>query len=399
MSLVVGGWVGCSSSDKQGVGSQTCHGSAGEEFCSCNSSGNCDAGLTCATDLQQCVHLAGTPATGGNTGTTGTTGGSTGAGNAVGTGGSNTSGSAGSRSTGTGGVLSTGGTGAVAGSRGTGGSATGGTTGGGGRTGSSGGATGAGNSSGTAGMNGGGSTGSGGSPTATSCGTLKPSASGNGEFTHYNFGQGTAKGELGMYQTACGYLGSESGQTDTVMNIANGGMAKNTYFAAIPGNSSSDFNTRNYCGTCVQITNGGKTIIATIIDECPEDSNPVCKQNASGELDLSVDAFNALGFANGNPSGTSWKAVPCPITTNVVVRIKQSNEAYIEGSILAITGVSGPGGNASKTSYGSWHFNSNIGSGSQLTLTDAAGRTLQVTLSSGATDQNQDTGKQFPACQ
>jgi hypothetical protein len=248
-------------------------------------------------------------------------------------------------------------------------------------------------------MNGGGSTGTGGSPTATSCGTLKPSASGNGEFTHYNFGQGTAKGELGMYQTACGYLGSESGQTDTVMNIANGGMAKNTYFAAIPGNSSSDFNTRNYCGACVQITNGGKTIIATIIDECPEDSNPVCKQNASGELDLSVDAFNALGFANGNPSGTSWKAVPCPITTNVVVRIKQSNEAYIEGSILAITGVSGPGGNASKTSYGSWHFNSNIGSGSQLTLTDAAGRTLQVTLSSGATDQNQDTGKQFPACQ
>ena len=296
----------------------------------------------------------------------------------------------------TGGVLSTGGTGAVAGSRGNGGSASGGTTGGGGRVGSTGGGSGSGNSSGMAGA--GASTGTGGAM-STSCGTLKPSASGNGEFTHYNFGQGTAKGELGMYQTACGYLGSESGQTDTVMNIANSGMAKNTYFAAIPGNSSSDFNTKNNCGTCVQISNSGRTIIATIIDECPEDSNPVCKQNATGELDLSVDAFNALGFGNGNPSGTSWKAVPCPITGNVVVRIKQANEAYIENSILAITGVSGPGGNASKTSYGSWHFNSNIGSGSQLTLTDSAGRMLQVSLTGGGTDQNQDTGKQFPTCE
>ena len=393
MSVVAGAWLGCSSSGDQGGSPQTCKGSPGTEFCGCNASGSCNAGLTCATDLQQCVHLAGATGSGGSTGT----GGSTGGGNATGTGGTGTGGdgsggTAGSHSTGTGGVLSTGGTGAVAGSRGNGGSASGGTTGGGGHTGGSSGST------GTAGMNGAGGSATGGA-TATSCGTLKPSASGNGEFTHYNFGQGTAKGELGMYQTACGYLGSESGQTDTVMNIANGGMAKNTYFAAIPGNSSSDFNTKNSCGTCVQISNNGKTIIATIIDECPEDSNPVCKQNANGELDLSVDAFNALGFGNGNPSGTSWKAVPCPITGNVVVRIKQANEAYIENSILAITGVSGPGGNASKTSYGSWHFNSNIGSGSQLTLTDTAGRMLQVTLPSGGTDQNQDTGKQFPACE
>jgi hypothetical protein len=60
--------------------------------------------------------------------------------------------------------------------------------------------------------------------------------------------------------------------------------------------------------------------------------------------------------------------------------------------------VSGPGGSASRTSYGSWHFNSNISSGAQLTLTDAANRTLTVTVSSTTVDQNQDTGKQFPTC-
>ena len=183
------------------------------------------------------------------------------------------------------------------------------------------------------------------------------------------------------------------------MNIANTSPAKNTYFAAIPGNSSSDFNTSGNCGACVQISNSGKTIIATIIDECPESSNTICKQNPNGELDLSVDAFNQLGFPNGNPSGTSWKVVPCPVTGNVVVRIKQANEVYIENVILALKTVSGPGGGASHTSYGSWHFNSNVGSGSQLTLTDVANRTIMVTLGSGATDQNQDTGKQFPTCQ
>jgi hypothetical protein len=203
-----------------------------------------------------------------------------------------------------------------------------------------------------------------------------------------------------MYQTACGYLGSESGSTDTVTNIANMSPATNTYFAAIPGNSSSDFNTSGSCGACVQISNAGHTIIATIIDECPENSNPVCKNNANGELDLSVDAFNQLGFGNGNPSGTSWKVVPCPVTGNVVVRVKQPNELYIENVILALKSVSGPGGDASRTSYGSWHFNANVNNpGTQLTLTDAASRTIQVTLTSGATDQNQDTGVQFPKCQ
>lgn len=391
MSLVAGAWVGCSSSSPGDPSGQACVGQPGDEFCSCKA-GSCNSGFTCAVDLQVCVHIAGTPQS--------STGGSSGAGNTpvtgTGTGGvTNTGGSAGARVTGSGGVTNSGGS---AGSRITG---SGGVT----NTGGSAGA----RMTGTGGMpNGGGGgtssgTGSGGTtPTATACTGLMPSANGNGEFTHYYFGQGTGKDSQGRYQTACGYIGTESGQTDTVTNIANMSPAKNTYFAAIPGNSSSDFNTRGSCGACVQISNSGHTIIATIIDECPGDSNPICKQNASGELDLSVDAFNALGFnGTGNPSGTSWKVVPCPVMGNVVVRIKpgNQNEAYIENTILALKSVSGPGGNASRQSYGAWHFNGNLGSGSQLTLTDAADRMIQVTLNSGSMDQNQDTGKQFPACQ
>jgi expansin len=381
---VAAGWVGCSSSLGPTAQTQPCTGVAGDEYCPCMSSGGCKDNLVCATDLHTCVHLAGTPlpSTGGSPGS---------GGSAPGTGGQIVSGTGGA----TGGSTATGGGsgGSVSATGGAGGHASGGSGGSAGaRGGSSGGGGAVGGMSGSPGMTG--------VAGATQCGTLKPSASGNGEFTHYNFGQGTAKGELGMYQTACGYLGSESGQTDTVQNIANMSPAKNTYFAAIPGNSSSDFNTKNNCGACVQISNNGKTIIATIIDECPEDSNPVCKQNASGELDLSVDAFNQLGFGNGNPSGTSWKVVPCPVTGNVTVRVKQPNELYIENTILAIQSVSGPGGAASRTSYGSWHFNANVNmAGAQLMLTDAANRTIQVSLTSGATDQNQDTGVQFPKCE
>ena len=364
---------------------------AGAELCPCLSNGGCDDGLICATNLNRCVRLAGS--TGGTTGDrrhrTAEPAAAHPEPGAAGTGGAGGKGDRrhgdrwhhdrnrrhGDRRRGRQRHRRRGDRRTPRGKSGTGGNGTGG--------------------SGTGG-NGTGGSGTGGNA-STSCGTLSPSANGNGEFTHYNFGQGTAKGELGDYQTACGYLGTESNQTDTVMNIANSSPAKNTYFAAIPGDGS--FNTSGNCGACVQISNNGKTIIATIIDECPESSNPICQQNASGELDLSVDAFNQLGFANGNPSGTSWKVVPCPVTGNVVVRVKQANELYIENVILAVKSVSGPGGNASRTSYGSWHFNSNISGGAQLTLTDAASRTLTVTVSSTSVDQNQDTGKQFPNLQ
>ncbi len=345
----------------------------------------------------------GTTATGGRVGTGGSvstggataTGGTTATGGHVGTGGATATGG----HVGTGGATSTGGTTATGGHVGTGGvvgtgGATGGHVGTGGVVGT-GGATGG--HVGTGGSTGG-SPGTGGA-TSTTCSGVTLAANGSGEFTYYWFGQGTAKGELGDYQTACGYMGTESGMTDTVTNISNTSPAKNSYFVAIPGDSG--FSTSKYCGACVQLTNGGTSVIATVIDECPESSNPICQKDPSGELDVSYSAFVALGYntsTDGNPQHTTWKMVPCPITGNVIVRVKQVNELYIENVILPIASVSGPGGNASRTSYGTWHFNSNITAGAQLTLTDFSGRTLTVTVSSTSADQNQDTGKQFPKC-
>ena len=80
--------------------------------------------------------------------------------------------------------------------------------------------------------------------------------SGSGSFTHYYFGQGTGRDGSG-YRTACGYYGTEggnspSGPVDTVTNVASMSPASATYFAAIPGNNG--FDSKGQCGACVQIT-------------------------------------------------------------------------------------------------------------------------------------------------
>jgi hypothetical protein len=240
--------------------------------------------------------------------------------------------------------------------------------------GGSGGRTGSGGTTGT-----GGATGTGGSTAPTACSFPSGWNPGSATYTTYT---------LPNPQTACGYEGSNN----TIKNIANGGN-----FAAIPGNTSSDFNTKDRCGACVQI---GSAII-TIVDECPNDSNAPCKANPSGHLDLSNAAASA-GGVKGDPNvhgQAQWKFVPCPVTGNVVVRLKNgnNNEMYIENEILPIASVTCGGQTGSRQSYGAWHFNSNI-PGASCDLTDLANR--KITVTAGSTQgQNVDTGKQFPKCQ
>jgi expansin (peptidoglycan-binding protein) len=191
----------------------------------------------------------------------------------------------------------------------------------------------------------------------------------------------------GKYKTACGYSGTESGSgqsaSDTVSNIANSSPAKNTYFAAIPGTSSGNFNTVTSCGACIEITGqNGTKIVATIIDECPIDTNPAC---TSGHLDLSTQAFNQLGYSVGNPSGTTWKFVACPVTGNIQAVENANGQYYLQNSVYPITSVNGQG----PTNYG--YFNVNAGS---VTVTSSAiNQSITINIPSGGGD----TGANFTA--
>jgi hypothetical protein len=307
----------------------------------------------------------------------GSGGGTTSTGGSVGRGGT----------TGTGGATASGGFAGTAPKLGAGGSA--------GKLGGTGGVVGTGGASATGGTTGGATGGTTGG--ATQCTPPWAANNGSGSFTWYYFGQGTFRDNLG-YRTACGYIGQEpSGQdSDTVLNIATPG-----YFAAIPGATSSNFNTVNRCGACAQVTNGSKSVVVTIIDECPEDSNPACAANPNGHLDLSRPAFNALGFSVGNPSGTTWKYVACPVSGGIVVRVKSgnANQVYIENVVLPIQTVTVNGGAATHLSYGAWQLPVNASVGLPLTLTDSSGRVTTVKITDTNPSDNTSTGSQEPLCQ
>jgi expansin (peptidoglycan-binding protein) len=258
-----------------------------------------------------------------------------------------------------------------------------------------------GSGSGTASTGGGGtvtSSGDGGSAACSWSGGL--SYNGNASFTCYYFGQGQ-KGPNG-YQSACGYAvtetvggnGGNCGQaaTDTVQNIANSGLAKDSYFAAIPGDANGGFSNVVHCGECAEITNpsNGKSVVATIIDECPTggDQNAPCA--SAGHLDLSMQAFNALDFGSGDPSGASWKSVPCPVTGNIqaVLNAGVSSQIYFQNTVLPVKSVSG----AQLSQWAYWDFGGG-GTGHQATLTDVEGHTVTATIPSGGGDMK----VQFPS--
>jgi hypothetical protein len=237
---------------------------------------------------------------------------------------------------------------------------------------------------------------SGSSSSGGSCTLSGSPSAGSGSLTWYYFGQGTAKDPTtGMYETACGYLGTESNgaDSDSVLNIPNPG-----YFAAIPGATSQNFTTVGECGACVKISNGATSLVATIIDECPIDSNPACA--SAGHLDLSKAAFDQLGFPTGDPSGVTWSFVPCPISGDVTIRIKSGNpnQIYVENEILPIQRITMNGSSATQLSYGAWQLPGNA-AGATLTLTDADGRSITVTVPSGASgSEGASSGEQFPTC-
>ncbi len=331
----------------------------------------------------------GTKATGGIVSTGGTqgaggaaTGGTKATGGIVSTGGTKTSGgTGGSLPSGgtatTGGTKATGGTVATGGTKATGGAPTGGmpATGG---TKATGGAP-------TGGMPAtGGSKATGGSSSTNTCKVSSALTSSSGELTCYYFGQGTAQADStctgSQYKTACGYCGKETvsgtaqacstSVTDTVQNITTGAN-----FAAI---AQPYWNAGQYCGMCVNISYGGKSVVVTIVDECAS-----CPTD--GHLDLSPAAASALGITNqiGDvTSGVTWQEVACPSPGNIVALCNGScgQQFYFQGDTYPIVSATA-GGHTAHLSTAFWDFGANV-VGQTVTLTDAAGNVITGTIPS-----------------
>ncbi|HXX68201.1 MAG TPA: expansin-like protein [Polyangiaceae bacterium] len=226
------------------------------------------------------------------------------------------------------------------------------------------------------------------------------SGSTSGSATEYYFGQCSGCFVGSTYKTACGYAGTEPTATgnfssvDDVPNAASMSPASITYFAAIPGAASpgSDatdyagtFNTVGACGACIELQANGKTIVATIIDECPIASNGPCA--AAGHLDLSTSAFGALGYnqsGGGDPGGLSWQFVACPVSGDIQASLNSAGQVYFQNTAYPITSVSVNGQAATLTVYGYWQLPTNA-SGATVTLTNVEGDSVTVTLPAIAT--------------
>jgi len=240
-----------------------------------------------------------------------------------------------------------------------------------------------------AGSSSGGGTGTGG------CDWTGGPSSGSGELTCYWFSQGTSTGSgCSSYKTYCGYCGTESGGgggtcptgiSDSVTNIAT------PYFAAFPVGT---FGQGKYCGMCVDVSYEGKTITATIVDECG-----TCA--SAGHIDLGLSAAVALGVgqggATGDPTnGVTWESVACPVSGNIVaVYNGSSSQIYFQNVAFPVATASA-GGTTGTQQDGFWNFGGLVG-GRSVTLTDTLGHMITGTI---PTASGGSIGAQFPAtCQ
>ena len=146
---------------------------------------------------------------------------------------------------------------------------------------------------------------------------------------------------------------------------------------------------------CVDVSYGGKTITATIVDECATCSS-------SGHIDLSLSAAVALGLGQGGQtadpkSGVTWKPVACEASGDIVAEFNNgySGQIYFQNVVFPVASASS-GGHPASQSHGYWDFGTNVG-GQSVTLTDSLGHTVTGTIPSSS---GGSVGAQFPAvCQ
>ncbi len=217
---------------------------------------------------------------------------------------------------------------------------------------------------------------------------------GNGSVTYYTFAMGST-------EVNCSYQ-ITGNNPDTVATINTG---QGRYFGAM---NTQDYSNSAMCGACVEVTrDGGRSVVITIVDQCPIATNPKC---TAGHIDLSHEAFRQLGedseghlgTGNGGAVGNiSWHYVECPVDgQNVTFRLKEPqrmdwNELLVQGHRWPITSVQIDGQNATRKAYNYWEPPTDMGAGPwHVRVTDAVGGVVDTSI----TRDDMDAGVQF-TCQ
>lgn len=165
------------------------------------------------------------------------------------------------------------------------------------------------------------------------------------------------------------------------------------------------------CGECWEVTTPTQTEIVMVDNLCPIQGNPLCSEPDQFHLDLSTEAADRL--EGGRNDYGEARPVPCPISNNVHIRIRQRDYSYFQIIIanyrIPVRTVEIRPGNGSawleaNRVYGSVfavsdNFFVTPQSGAAIRLTSAAGETLESPIRFGSEQPGdiRDLGIQFSA--
>jgi len=154
------------------------------------------------------------------------------------------------------------------------------------------------------------------------------------------------------------------------------GTNNNMDIAAI---NAQDWDNGQWCGACADVAGPNGSVRVTIVDQCPE-----C---ASGDLDLSQQAFAQIADVSAGRVHIDWHFVACDISGPVAYRFKDGTNQWwaailVENSTLPVVSLewSSDGSSWHNVTTREWNYfveDSGIGAGPvYLRLTAVDGQQL-----------------------
>lgn len=251
------------------------------------------------------------------------------------------------------------------------------------------------------------------------CGEGAASSSGEGATGQGGGGGESASGggpSTGSTGTSSGHSSSSAGGGEPCAGEATHTGEGTYYDADGTGNCSfdaspdfvaalndPDYDDAAWCGACAAVDGPNGSIVVRIVDRCPE-----C---ASGDLDLSPNAFEAIAPLEAGRVDISWRWTACEVAGPIAYHFKEGsnpywsaiqvrNHRFAVASLEAIDPASGAYVSLVRQDYNFFLWESGLGEGPYtLRATDVNGEVLVdenvVFVEAGTADG----AAQFPACQ
>lgn len=83
--------------------------------------------------------------------------------------------------------------------------------------------------------------------------------------------------------------------------------------------NGADYDKAAWCGACLEVDGPAGTVVVRVVDSCPG-----C---ASGDLDLSREAFAAIAEMKAGRVKVRWREVACDVTGPIAYKVKDGSSA------------------------------------------------------------------------